>query len=416
MSLNFTTSKESAPFMQSHSLQERGLSGGESSSEVGRLVFHLIERAYQQCASDIHWEPYGKYFRIRFRIDGTLHEIQQLSKKLQQPIINRLKIMTGSINIAEKRQPQEGRFRVMLNNQRVDFRVSCIPTLQGESIVLRLLESSSLLRNLSELGLWPDDQAILERVLHQPDGLMLVTGPTGSGKTTTLYAALTALNTSNHKIITVEDPVEYQIPGINQVAVQNAIGRTFPVVLRSMLRQATNIMMVGEIRDSETASIAINAALTGHLLLSTLHTNDAISAIARLEDLGIPSFLISSTLHAVIAQRLVRRLCPHCKAPAPFTKYEVEAFQLTPEDLVAATPMRAVGCTQCYGRGFQGRLGIFEILVFDDEMRSIFYQEKSVAQRRQAACQNGMRSLRQDAVRKMLAGFITAQEAALQVS
>ncbi|HLB33508.1 MAG: hypothetical protein A3F67_06260 [Verrucomicrobia bacterium RIFCSPHIGHO2_12_FULL_41_10] len=390
MHLNYTFAAQS--FGSDPSSEGGDLNAYES--PILQLVFSLLQKAHQQGASDIHWEPLEKSFRVRFRIDGQLHEIQQLPKKLHGAVINRLKIMTGSMSIAEKRLPQEGRFRETIDYQVVDFRVSCIPTLHGESIVLRLLETSSLGRDLTELGLWEDDLALLERIIHRPDGLVLVTGPTGSGKTTTLYAILNVLNKRDCKMITVEDPVEYQIPGINQVAVQDTIGRTFSAVLRSMLRQATNIIMVGEIRDSETAGIAINAALTGHLILSTLHTNDAVSALTRLEDLDVPTFLRSEALRAVVAQRLVRRLCPHCKVPTTLSNYEIIALELTPEALTDATPMKAAGCEQCHQRGFQGRFGIFEILICDEES----HQDKP------------KHTLRDDAVRKMLEGWTTPQE------
>ncbi len=288
---------------------------------VIQLVSHLLLKAHDHRASDLHLEPLVDTVRVRFRIDGVLQEIQHLSKKLQEALVSRLKIMSSSMNIAEKRMPQEGRFKFQCGVHIFDIRISTMPTVYGESVVLRFLDRSSLLLGLSDLGLEKEDKLIFRNLICKPNGLLLVTGPTGSGKTTTLYAALQELNHADCKIITVEDQIEYQLPGINQVQIQERIGRTFSTVLRAMLRQATNKIMVGEIRDTETAQIAINASLTGHLIFSTLHTNDATSAIARLEGMGIPLFLIASGLHAVIAQRLVRCLCPHCKIPRAFTEY-----------------------------------------------------------------------------------------------
>ena len=274
----------------------------------------LLLEAYNHRASDIHLEPLEKKFRVRFRIDGVLQEMASPPKKLHSAITSRLKIMSGSMSIAEKRIPQDGRIQLKLGKKSIDLRVSSIPTIHGESIVMRILDKSSLALGLPDLGFLSDDQLKFERLISMPDGIILVTGPTGSGKTTTLYSALHYMNKPDRKIITVEDPVEYQLSGINQVPVNSSIGMTFPAALRSMLRQAPNIIMIGEIRDMETASIAINASLTGHLVLSTLHTNDAPGAIARLIDIGIKPFLVSSSVRAVLAQRLVRRLCSKCKA------------------------------------------------------------------------------------------------------
>ena len=275
---------------------------------------------------------------------------------------------------------------------------------------MRILDKSSLLLGLPELGFLSDDQSLFERLVQLPDGIILVTGPTGSGKTTTLYACLNYMNRPDRKIITVEEPVEYEMAGINQVQVNTEIGMTFPAALRSMLRQAPNIIMVGEIRDRETAEIAINASLTGHLVLSTLHTNDAPSAIARLVDIGVPPFLVSSALRAVMAQRLVRRLCPHCKQPTELSDYEARALNLDALQLSRATPMRAVGCEKCRGRGFRGRMGIFEIFVADDEVRQMINRRASTLQLRQRTRELGMRTLREDGIRKVLAGLTTAEE------
>lgn len=375
-----------------------------------QLVSSLLVEAQNARASDIHIEPLEKRLRVRFRIDGNLQEVQSPPKKLQGAIISRLKIMTGTMSIAEKRLPQDGRIQVRVGEKVLDLRVSSVPTVHGESIVMRILDKSSLLLGLPELGFLSDDQADFERLVRLPDGIILVTGPTGSGKTTTLYASLNYMNRPDRKIITVEEPVEYEMPGINQVQVNSEIGMTFPAALRSMLRQAPNIIMVGEIRDRETAEIAINASLTGHLVLSTLHTNDSPSAIARLVDIGVPPFLVSSALRAVMAQRLVRKLCPYCKQPAVLSDYEAEALNLDASRISLATPMRAVGCEKCRGRGFWGRMGIFEIFLVDDEIRQMINRRASTLQLRQRTRELGMRTLREDGIRKVLAGLTTAEE------
>jgi len=375
-----------------------------------RMVSNLLIEAQNNRASDIHIEPMEKRLRVRFRIDGNLQEVQSPPKKLQGAIISRLKIMTGTMSIAEKRVPQDGRIQVKVGEKTVDLRVNSIPTVHGESIVMRILDKSSLMLGLPELGFLSDDQALFERLVQLPDGIILVTGPTGSGKTTTLYACLNYMNKPDRKIITVEEPVEYQMTGINQVQVNSEIGMTFPAALRAMLRQAPNIVMLGEIRDEETASIAINASLTGHLVLSTLHTNDAPSAIARLVDIGVQPFLVSSAVRAVMAQRLVRKLCGNCKAPGELSDYEMRALGLDAAQLARATPMKAVGCEKCRGKGFRGRMGIFEIFVADDEIRQMINRNATTLQLRHRTRELGMRTLREDGIRKVLAGLTTADE------
>src|SRR5437763_3964879 len=298
----------------------------EADAPIIRMVSMLIIEAHRAGASDIHLEPLDKKFRVRFRIDGVLQEMQAPAKRLQSAIVSRLKIMTGSMSIAEKRLPQDGRIQVKIRKTPVDLRVSTIPTNHGESIVIRVLDKSRLLFGLPELGFLSDDQEKFERQLRCPDGILLVTGPTGSGKTSTLYACLNYINKPDRKIITVEEPVEYQMTGINQVQVNTDVGMTFPIALRSILRQAPNIIMIGEIRDLETASIATNASLTGHLVFSTLHTNDAPSAIPRLVDIGVQPFLVASSVRAIMAQRLVRRLCTHCNHPAELGEREMRAM------------------------------------------------------------------------------------------
>ena len=382
----------------------------EADAPIIRLVSMLMIEAHRAGASDIHLEPLDKKFRVRFRIDGVLQEMQAPPKRLQSAITSRLKIMTGSMSIAEKRLPQDGRIQVKIKRKPIDLRVSTIPTNHGESVVMRLLDKSSLKLGLPELGFFSDDQEILERLIKLPDGILLVTGPTGSGKTTTLYACLNYVNKPDRKIITVEEPIEYQMNGINQVPVNPEIGMTFPAALRSILRQAPNIIMIGEIRDLETASIATNASLTGHLVFSTLHTNDAPSAVARLIDIGVQRFLVASSVRAIMAQRLVRRLCSNCKQPGELTETELRALRIEPGQLREAQVMKPAGCDQCRQIGYKGRMGIFEIFVIDDEVRHMINKRSSTLMLRQRARQLGMRTLREDGVRKILAGLTSAEE------
>jgi type II secretion system protein E len=382
----------------------------EGDAPVIKLVSMLLFEAYTNRASDIHIEPLETKLRVRFRIDGVLQEMQAPPKRLHGAIVSRLKIMSRSMSIAEKRLPQDGRIQIRLGEKSVDLRVSTIPTVHGESVVMRILDKTSLMLGLPDLGFLSDDQAKFEQCINLPDGIILVTGPTGSGKTTTLYGCLNYMNKPDRKLITVEDPVEYQMNGINQVPVNASIGMTFPAALRSILRQAPNIIMIGEIRDNETASIAVNASLTGHLVLSTLHTNDAPSAIARLVDIGVKPFLVSSSVRAVVAQRLVRRLCPACKQPGELSEYEMSALQIEPGMLSQARVMQPAGCEACRGKGFKGRMGIFEMFLVDDEVRNMVNNNASTISLRQRARELGMRTLREDGVRKVLAGLTTADE------
>ena len=384
--------------------------GDSTDAPIIRLVSMLLIEAHRMGASDIHLEPLDKKFRVRFRVDGVLQEMQAPPKRLQSAIISRLKIMTGSMSIAEKRLPQDGRIQVKIKKKPIDLRVSTIPTNHGESMVMRVLDKSSLMFGLPELGFFSDDQEIFERLIKLPDGILLVTGPTGSGKTSTLYACLNYVNKSDRKIITVEEPIEYQMTGINQVQVNPEIGMTFPAALRSILRQAPNIIMIGEIRDLETASIAINASLTGHLVFSTLHTNDAPSAIARLVDIGVQPFLAASSVRAIMAQRLVRRLCNNCKEAGELTDTELRALRIEPGQLLGAQVMKPVGCEQCCQIGYKGRIGIFEIFIIDDEVRHMINKRSSTLMLRQRARELGMRTLREDGVRKILAGLTSAEE------
>jgi type IV pilus assembly protein PilB len=382
----------------------------EADAPIIRLVSMLIIEAHKLGASDIHLEPLDKKFRVRFRIDGVLQEMQAPPKRLQSAIISRLKIMTGSMSIAEKRLPQDGRIQVKIKKKPIDLRVSTIPTNHGESVVMRVLDKSSLLLGLPELGFLSDDQEKFERLLRSPDGILLVTGPTGSGKTSTLYACLNYINKPDRKIITVEEPVEYQMTGINQVQVNNDAGMTFPIALRSILRQAPNIIMIGEIRDLETASIATNASLTGHLVFSTLHTNDAPSAVARLVDIGVQPFLVASSVRAIMAQRLVRRLCTHCKHPADLSETEMRALRIEPSQMKDSQVMKAPGCDHCRHTGYRGRMGIFEIFIIDDDVRHMINKRTSTFLLRQRARELNMRTLREDGVRKVLSGLTSADE------
>ncbi|HEV2045583.1 MAG TPA: ATPase, T2SS/T4P/T4SS family [Chthoniobacterales bacterium] len=382
----------------------------EADAPIIRMVSMLFIEAHRAGASDIHLEPLDKKFRVRFRIDGVLQEMQAPPKRLQSAIISRIKIMTGSMSIAEKRLPQDGRIQVKIKKKPIDLRVSTIPTNHGESVVMRVLDKSSLMLGLPELGFLSDDQETFERLIQLPDGILLVTGPTGSGKTSTLYACLNYINKPDRKIITVEEPIEYQMTGINQVQVNPEIGMTFPAALRSILRQAPNIIMIGEIRDLETATIATNASLTGHLVFSTLHTNDAPSAVPRLIDIGVQPFLVASSIRAIMAQRLVRRLCPNCKQPGELSETELRALRIEPGQLRDAQVMKPVGCDQCRNTGYKGRMGIFEILVIDDETRHMINKRSATLLLRQRARELGMRTLREDGVRKVLAGLTSAEE------
>ena len=382
----------------------------EADAPIIRMVSMLLIEAHRAGASDIHLEPLDKKFRVRFRIDGVLQEMQAPPKRLQSAIVSRIKIMTGSMSIAEKRLPQDGRIQVKIKKKPIDLRVSTIPTNHGESVVMRVLDKSSLVLGLPELGFLTDDQETFERLIQLPDGILLVTGPTGSGKTSTLYACLNYINKPDRKIITAEEPIEYQMNGINQVQVNPEIGMTFPAALRSILRQAPNIIMIGEIRDLETATIATNASLTGHLVFSTLHTNDAPSAVARLIDIGVQPFLVASSVRAIMAQRLVRRLCPNCKQAGDLSETELRALRIEAGQLREAQVMKPVGCEQCRQTGYKGRMGIFEIFIIDDEVRHMINKRRSTLTLRQRARELGMHTLREDGVRKVLAGLTSADE------
>jgi type IV pilus assembly protein PilB len=388
-----------------------GDDGSEEDSDAPliKLVNTIIADAFKARASDIHIEPMERRLRIRYRIDGVLQEVNSPPKRLQPSIISRLKIQSG-MSIAERRIPQDGRIQVEVSKKLIDLRVSCLPTNHGESVVMRILDKTGLKLGLSELGFLTDDQQTFERLIGLPDGILLVTGPTGSGKTTTLYSCLNYINRPDRKIITVEDPVEYQLAGINQVQVNEIVGLTFAAALRSMLRQAPNVVMLGEIRDMETATIAINASLTGHLVFSTLHTNDAPGAVARLIDIGIKPFLVASSTRALMAQRLVRKICRKCAQPTTLSDTEMRALGIDAATVANATPMKGKGCGDCNKNGYRGRFGVFEIFVIDDDARRLIYDRVSTTVLRAKAREAGMRTLREDGARKVLAGLTSAEE------
>lgn len=388
-----------------------GENGNVSAEEapIIKYVHMVISEALKRRASDIHMEPLEKRFRVRYRIDGVLHEVENPPKRLQPSIVSRIKLMSN-ISIAEKRVPQDGRINIRVGPKVIDLRVSTLPTAFGESIVMRILDKEGLNLGLPQLGFFSDDQATFERIIALPDGVFLVTGPTGSGKSTTLYSALNYINHPDRKIITVEDPVEYEMTGINQVQVRRDVGMTFAAALRSMLRQAPNIIMVGEIRDKETAEIAINASLTGHMVFSTLHTNDAPSAVSRLIDIGIKPFLVSAAVRAVLAQRLVRRNCQNCREPIEPDEKLLQSLGIRPDQAAEATFMGGQGCPKCNWTGFRGRVGIFEMFSINEELQQMIYEEASLVALRNKAREMGMRTMREDGVRKILAGVTTANE------
>lgn len=385
-----------------------------SEAPVVRLVNHLISQAIEVKASDIHFEPFRDKLKVRYRIDGVLHEMESIAKKLQPAITSRIKLM-AKMNIAEMRLPQDGRIKVKEGQRDIDIRVSSLPTLFGESLVLRLLNREEVRLELESLGMPQGLLKRFERVITRPYGMILVTGPTGSGKTTTLYAVMNRINSPDKKIVTVEDPVEYQLDGINQIHVRTNIGLTFASALRTILRQDPDVILVGEIRDQETAEIAVQSALTGHVVFSTLHTNDASSAVTRLQEMGVESYLLSSCLLAVLAQRLVRKICPHCKeeyVPSHGLLDEViHAFGL--EGVKAPDKLwRGKGCQLCAGTGYSGRMGIYEFLEVDDEVRRLVMQGADSSAIQDAAMKNAMQTLRQDGLQKVLAGETTFEEVA----
>ena len=395
--------------VETKSKVEGGEDAGDDDAPVIRLASMIITEAVKMRASDIHLEPMERSMRVRYRIDGSLRQMDNPPKRLQAAIISRFKIMSG-MKISEKRVPQDGRIQVKVQGRDLDLRVSTVPTNHGESIVMRILDKTNLSLGLPQLGFLSDDQNKFERLIGLPDGVLLVTGPTGSGKTTTLYACLGQINLPDRKIITVEDPVEYQMSGINQVQVNKDVGMDFSAALRSILRQAPNIVMIGEIRDSETADIAMEAALTGHLVFSTLHTNDAPSAVTRLLDMGVKPFLVASALRAAMAQRLVRAICEKCKAEYTPTDRDLKMLGSMSKNSTLSTMYKGKGCPTCGNSGYKGRKGIFEIFMVDDSIQRLIFDHSPATVLRARAREMGMRTLREDGMLKVASGMTTLEE------
>ncbi|MEW6683216.1 MAG: type II secretion system ATPase GspE [Nitrospirota bacterium] len=390
--------------------EPRDLLEAADEAPIIKLVNSLLFEAATKRASDIHIEPFERDLLIRYRIDGVLYNVLTPPKRLQASIISRIKIM-GGLNIAEKRLPQDGRISIKIAGRDIDIRVSAIPTAHGERLVLRLLDKGNLLLQLSEIGLDDDERlTTLNQLIRLSHGIVLVTGPTGSGKTTTLYAALNTINAPEKNIITIEDPIEYQLRGVGQMQVNPKINLTFAAGLRSILRQDPDVIMVGEIRDGETAEIAIHASLTGHLVFSTLHTNDAAGAITRLLDMGIEPFLVASSLVAIVAQRLVRILCPACRQPYQPAAEELVKLGIRADRAKGATAFRVGGCAACLSTGYRGRTGIYELLVLDDESRALVLAKADANTIKARAIAHGMRTLREDGARKVLSGITTTEE------
>ncbi|MBE7560883.1 type II/IV secretion system protein [bacterium] len=385
------------------------LAGDMDEGRIKQLVDLILRNAYKERASDIHFECYEKEFRVRFRIDGILHDRESPGPSLRAPVLTRLKLMAG-MDLAEKRIPQDGRIALRIEGKTLDFRVSALPSIHGESIVLRLLETASVMRGLEEIGFLPENVRTFNELIRKPNGIILLTGPTGSGKTTTLYSAISLLNTVDTKIITVENPVEYQIEGVNQMQVNDEIGLTFAQGLRTILRQAPDVILVGEIRDKETAEIAVTAALTGHLVFSTLHTNDAPGATTRLIEMGVAPYMVCSSLQAVIAQRLVRRVCKECREFYPATPVEITEFGKDPDLFRDVMLVRGRGCDYCSHTGYRGRTAIHEIMIMTDEIRDMVMARRPSEVIKVLAREQGMRTLREDGWEKVRLGITTSTE------
>jgi type IV pilus assembly protein PilB len=381
----------------------------ESSAPIVRLVQLIITEAVQLRASDIHIEPFENRIRVRYRIDGLLMERDSPPRRLLGAILSRIKIL-AKLDIAERRRTQDGRIKVTVGEKELDLRVSIIPSAHGQSVVMRILDKDNIKIGLKQLGFGEEDFARFTNLISRPNGIILVTGPTGSGKTTSLYAALNALNTPDRKIITAEDPVEYYLAGVNQVEIKHEIGLDFARVIRAMLRQAPNVILVGEMRDLETAQMGIQASLTGHLVFSTLHTNDAPSAVTRLIDMGVPSYLVASSVVAIMAQRLVRVVCQKCKQPFTPSETSIQAAGITPEMLTRAHFAKGRGCGNCQGGGYRGRIGIYELMLMSSKVRELTFQEAPTDNLRRAAMTEGMKSLYWDGIEKCLRGITTLEE------
>ena len=382
---------------------------GAEDAPIIKLVNLIINEAVKERASDIHVEPLEKKFRVRYRIDGVLHEVPGPPKRLEGSVISRVKIMAG-MDIAEKRLPQDGRIKMVSDKKELDLRVSSLPSIHGESIVMRILDKTSFFVGLEDVGFLPKEKKDFEKLINLPNGMILVTGPTGSGKTTTLYATLSHINQKDRKVIMIEDPVEYQLDGVNQVQVKSQIGLTFASGLRSMLRQAPDIIMVGEIRNLETAQIAVQSALTGHLIFSTLHTNDACGAITRLIDMGVKPYLASSTVQGVLAQRLVRTICPSCREAYKPSEEEAKILSLSPEEVNSLKLYRGKGCPTCAYTGYKGRMGIFELFIMTDEARELVLNNSSSTELNKKAKESGMKGLKEDGLNKVKRGYTTVEE------
>jgi type IV pilus assembly protein PilB len=381
----------------------------ETSAPIVRLVQLMITEAVQLRASDIHVEPFEKEVRIRYRIDGVLVKRDSPPRRLLGALLSRIKIL-AKMDIAERRRTQDGRIKITAGGKELDLRVSMLPTSHGQSCVMRLLDKDNIKVGVRQLGLSERDFRVFRNLIRRPNGILLVTGPTGSGKTTTLYAALNELNRPDRKIITAEDPVEYYLPGVNQVEVRHSIGLDFSLIIRAMLRQAPNIILVGEMRDNETASMGIQASLTGHLVFSTLHTNDAPGAVTRMVDMGVPSYLVAGSVIGILAQRLVRVVCSKCKQPHSPSDAQLEAAGVTPEQAATATFMKGAGCSHCGKSGYRGRLGIFELMTMTAKVRELAFAGASTAELRKAAIDAGMSTLYDDGIRKACAGVTTLEE------
>jgi type IV pilus assembly protein PilB len=381
----------------------------ENSAPIVRLVNLMISEAVTLRASDIHVEPFEEVVRIRYRIDGILHKRDSPPRRLLGAIVSRIKIL-AKMDIAERRRPQDGRIKVTVGDKELDLRVSIIPTSHGQSVVMRILDKDNIKIGVRQLGLSEENFQTFQQLIRRPNGIVLVTGPTGSGKTTTLYAALNSLNRPDRKIITAEDPVEYYLPGINQVEVKHNIGLDFSRIIRAMLRQAPNIILVGEMRDEETASMGIQASLTGHLVFSTLHTNDAPSAVTRMTDMGVPNYLVASSVIAVLAQRLVRLICPRCKQQVQLPETVLRDAGIPPKLAATATFMKGKGCANCNKGGYRGRQGIYELMLINSKIRELIFKNVSATEIRKVAITQGMKTLYMDGLMKVMKGVTTLEE------
>jgi len=386
-----------------------GMNVADSDAPIVRLANLIVEEAVQLRASDIHIEPFEERVRVRYRVDGILIERDTIPKRLQGSILSRFKILSR-LDVAERRRTQDGRIKLSLGEKELDLRVSVVPTNHGQSVVMRILDKDNIRVSLAQLGFAEVDFKKFQSLIKRPNGIILVTGPTGSGKTTSLYAALNDLNTPTRKIITAEDPVEYYLPGINQVEIRHNIGLDFARVIRAMLRQAPNIILVGEMRDLETAQMGIQASLTGHLVFSTLHTNDAPGAITRLVDMGVPPYLVASSVIGIMAQRLVRTICKKCKKPYVPTELEIQESGMTPEMVADSTFMRGTGCGSCNKSGYRGRMAVFELMMMTPKIREMTFQQASTVEIRRTAKAEGMATLYMDGIRKVRYGLTTIEE------